>query len=217
MKNVIIYSFGLIAELYYFYFSRDANYKVVGFTNSSEFLGNRKNFFDLPVVPFEEIESFFDPAENSILIAVGYLKHNKIRARIYQEVQQKGYDFITYVSPKATYYGSEIGAHCFIFEDNTIQPYTKIGNNVIIWSGNHIGHHSTIGDHCFISSHVVISGNCHIENNCFLGVNSTLRDGITIGEYSVIGAGALVMEDVPPHSVVLPEKSKIKTIKRDIL
>ena len=52
----------------------------------------------------------------------------------------------------------EIGENCFIFEDNTIQPFVKIGDDVVLWSGNHIGHHAEIGDHCFISSHVVISG-----------------------------------------------------------
>ena len=36
----------------------------------------------------------------------------------------------------------------------------SIGNNTIIWSGNHIGHHSKIGNNCFISSHVVVSGFC---------------------------------------------------------
>ena len=37
----------------------------------------------------------------------------------------------------------------------------RIGNDVVLWSGNHIGHDSTIGDHCFIASHVVVSGNVH--------------------------------------------------------
>jgi acyl-[acyl carrier protein]--UDP-N-acetylglucosamine O-acyltransferase len=68
-----------------------------------------------------------------------------------------------------------IGENCFIFEDNTIQPFVRIEDNVILWSGNHIGHHSTIKSHNFISSHVVVSGQCTIEPNCFIGVNSTNR------------------------------------------
>ena len=53
-----------------------------------------------------------------------------------------------------------MGDNCFIFEDNTVQPFVTLGNNLVLWSGNHIGHHSTLRDHCFISSHVVISGFC---------------------------------------------------------
>ena len=56
-----------------------------------------------------------------------------------------------------------------------MQPFVRIGSNVTLWSGNHIGHDSTVGDHCFISSHVVVSGHVEIGRNCFIGVNATLR------------------------------------------
>ena len=52
----------------------------------------------------------------------------------------------------------DVGENTFVFEYNVIQPFVKIGNNVVLWSGNHIGHHVVIADHCFITSHVVISG-----------------------------------------------------------
>ena len=89
----------------------------------------------------------------------------------------------------------ELGDNCFVFEENVIQPNVRIGNDVVLWSGNHVGHDSEIGDHCFIASHVVISGNVRIGPYCFVGVNATLRDGITIAPECVIGAGALVMRD----------------------
>src|SRR2546423_10208 len=74
-------------------------------------------------------------------------------------IKQQGYRFISYVSSHSTSFpGTSIGDNCFILEDNTIQPFVTIGNNVVMWSGNHIGHHSTIGDHVFIASHVVLSG-----------------------------------------------------------
>ena len=76
-----------------------------------------------------------------------------------------------------------------------IQPNVRIGNNVILWSGNHIGHDSTIGDHVFIASHAVISGNVTIGESSFVGVNATFRDGITVAPRCVIGAGALIMKD----------------------
>ena len=72
------------------------------------------------------------------------------------------------------------GDNCFILEDNTIQPFVTIGNNVTLWSGNHIGHDSVIEDHCFITSHVVVSGHVRVGARSFLGVNATLRNAITI-------------------------------------
>jgi UDP-3-O-[3-hydroxymyristoyl] glucosamine N-acyltransferase len=78
-----------------------------------------------------------------------------------------------------------------------------IGNNVTLWSGNHIGHHSQIGDHCFIASHVVISGRVTIGNSCFIGVNATFRDHLTIGSNCVIGAGVLMLSDASDNEVYM--------------
>ena len=132
---------------------------------------------------------------------------------MYEACKAKGYELITYTnSPRGRVGAHEIGDNCFVFEQNVIQPFVRIGNNVILWSGNHIGHHSIIGDHCFIASHVVISGNTRIGPNCFLGVNATIRDGVTIGAESVIGAGALVLKDVPPQSVVIGTASELSRV-----
>src|ERR1043165_1195159 len=103
---------------------------------------------------------------------------NRAREAIYEGIKTRGYRCISYVSSKATVCDNEIGENCFILEDNTIQPFTKIGNNVVLWSGNHIGHHGVIHDHVTFTSHVVMSGHCDIDRYTFLGVNATLRDGI---------------------------------------
>jgi carbonic anhydrase/acetyltransferase-like protein (isoleucine patch superfamily) len=78
----------------------------------------------------------------------------------------------------------------------------KLGANVVLWSGNHIGHHSRIGDHCFISSHVVVSGFCDVGPNCFFGVNATLGNNVTIGADCMLGAGAVVVKDVTADTLV---------------
>jgi hypothetical protein len=93
------------------------------------------------------------------------------------------------------------------FEDNTVQPFVKIEDNVILWSGNHIGHHSVIESHNFISSHVVISGHCHVDKYCFLGVNSTVGHGVKIGKETLLGAGAIVSKNTEEGSVYVPAKS----------
>ena len=71
----------------------------------------------------------------------------------------------------------------------------------MLWSGNHIGHHSKIGNNVFIASHAVISGRCTIGDNCFVGVNATFRDNISVAEDCVIGAGALLLKDAGPAGV----------------
>jgi acyl-[acyl carrier protein]--UDP-N-acetylglucosamine O-acyltransferase len=82
-----------------------------------------------------------------------------------------------------------------------IQPHVRIGSDVILWSGNHIGHDSTIEDHVFIASHAVISGNVTIGESTFVGVNATFRDGIRVAPRCVIGAAAVIMKDTAEGGV----------------
>jgi sugar O-acyltransferase (sialic acid O-acetyltransferase NeuD family) len=145
-------------------------------------------------------------------------KMNKIRAQKYFAAKEKGYSFISYVSSKATVWdAAEIGENCFILEDNTVQPFCKIGDNVVLWSGNHIGHHSIIGDHCMLTSHVVVSGHVTIKPYSFFGVNSTLRDGIQIGEATFVAAGALITKDTTASSFLKTQAAQLQDIKSDQL
>jgi sugar O-acyltransferase (sialic acid O-acetyltransferase NeuD family) len=193
----------------HFYLEQDSEHEVIAFTANADRI-SQEEWRGLPVVPFEGLADTHPPEQFSMYVAIGYSGVNRIRAQVYGEAKQMGYELITYISSKATVWAdaNEIGDNCFIFEDNTIQPYVKIGNDVVLWSGNHIGHWAEIGDHCFISSHVVISGYTKIGAYCFLGVNSTLRDDITVGESNVIGAGAVIMTDTKNHQVYAPQRTR---------
>jgi UDP-3-O-[3-hydroxymyristoyl] glucosamine N-acyltransferase len=79
----------------------------------------------------------------------------------------------------------------------------RIGHNVTLWSGNHIGHHCVIEDDVFIASHVVVSGGVRIGQGCFIGVNATLRDHITLGPRCVLGAGTLLLADAEAEGVYM--------------
>lgn len=203
MNKLVIFGAGDIGQLAHYYFSRDSDYQVVAFTVDPEYL-NAKEFCGLPVVPFNEVAAHYPPGDHSMFVALSYAKLNRLRKERYAAARGLGYQLATYVSSKATVCdGVQVGDNCFILEDNTVQPFVKIGCNVTLWSGNHVGHHSTISDHCFIASHVVISGGVTIEEACFIGVNATLRDHITIGARCVIGAGTLILGDTEPEGVYI--------------
>jgi len=202
MKKLIIFGIGEQAEMAYYYFKNDSNYKVIAFTVDEKFM-DKKILFDLKIIPFEIIDKKYTPEEYEIFIAIGYNKINKIRTEKYLEAKGKGYKIASYISSRASIFTKNIGENCFILEDNTIQPFVSIGNNVTLWSGNHIGHHSVIKDNCFITSHVVVSGGCVIEEFTFIGVNATLRDHITIGKSNVIGAGALILGNTENNKVYM--------------
>lgn len=215
-KKLVIFGSGDIAEMAHFYFSTDSEYEVVAFTVDAAYLGSN-TFCELPVVAFEDVIARFPPDEYVFFVALSYSKLNVIRKEKYLAAKALGYKLISFISSKATVLNQGcIGENCFIFEDNTIQPFVTIGHNVTLWSGNHIGHHSVIKDHTFIASHVVISGGVEIGEQCFIGVNATLRDHIKVGDRCVVGAGALLQSDAAPEGVYMgtaTERSKVPSTR----
>jgi sugar O-acyltransferase (sialic acid O-acetyltransferase NeuD family) len=213
MKSIVIFGAGDIAQLAKYYFDKDSNYKVLAFT-VDEAYKKSDSFEGLPIVSFEDVVLKYPPSEYLMFVAISYAKMNSVREQKYLEAKNKGYTLVSYISSKCSFMSQfQPGDNCFILEDNTIQPFVKIGNNVTLWSGNHIGHHSVIEDHNFISSHVVISGHCHIKSNCFLGVNATLHNDVIVEKGNLIGAGAIITKTTGIEDVWLPAKSSVLSKK----
>ena len=206
-NKVIIFGSKDLAELAHYYLTNDSDYEVVAFTVNKEYL-IEDTFLGLPIVPFEDIESLYPPSEYLFFAPMTGIKMNTVRKNIYEEGKKKGYKYISYISSKATVCGNKIGENCFILEDNTLQPFTSIGNNVVMWSGNHIGHHGKIEDHVFFTSHVVLSGHCHVKERAWFGVNSTIRDGVVIGEGSLIAMGSLITKNVDDNGFYIGSPAK---------
>ncbi|MDY3559068.1 acetyltransferase [Gemmata sp. JC673] len=201
-RKLILIGDSAFAEVAHEYFTHDSPYEVVAFAVERAFL-TRTELFGKPVVPLEELPERYAPADHSFYAALVYTQLNRLRARLYRAAKEMGYRPASYVSPRAFVWRNvELGEHCFVFENNVIQPFVKIGANVVLWSGNHIGHHSAIAEHCFISSHVVVSGFCTVGAHCFFGVNATLGNNVTVGADCLLGAGATVVKDVPADTLV---------------
>lgn len=217
MAKVVIFGIGNWAELAHFYLTHDSPHEVVAFTLDRGYL-DRESFRDLPVVPFDEVEEHYPPGQFQMFIPISFKRMNHVRADRYHDAKRRGYELISYVSSKATTWpGFKCGDNCFIFEDNTIQPFVEIGNNVVMWSGNHIGHHTTIKDHVMITSHVVISGCCTIEEHCFFGVNSAVRDETVIARETVVGMGVTIVKDTKEFEVYKTAGAEPESFRSDQL
>lgn len=209
MSDLVILGSGVTARLAHYYFTRDSEHSVAAFAVDREYLTDT-SFLGLPLIDFAAAVERYPPDQYRMFVALGYAKMNKLRAARYYQARELGYQLVSYVSSKCTFLtDNPVGDNCFILEDNTIQPFVKIGNDVTLWSGNHIGHDAVIEDHCFLASHIVVSGFTHIKPYCFLGVNATLRNAITIAPETLIGAGAIIMKDTIAQGVYLPERARL--------
>jgi sugar O-acyltransferase (sialic acid O-acetyltransferase NeuD family) len=209
MARVVIFGAGDIARLAQVYFTRDSPHDVVAFTVDREFRKTDR-LLGLPVVDFDEACVRYPPSEFAMFIALAYGRMNRDRAAKYQRAKELGYTLVSYVSSRCSFLTDEpVGDNCFILEDNTIQPFVKIGSNITMWSGNHIGHDSVIEDHCFITSHVVVSGHVRVGAYSFIGVNATLRNSIALAPQTLVGAGAVIMKNTIPKGVYLPPRAEL--------
>jgi sugar O-acyltransferase (sialic acid O-acetyltransferase NeuD family) len=190
MKPVIVYGTNDVSQLAAFYLENDSNKHVAAHCVDKEFM-QESECLGKPILEFESL----NPNEFDLFIP---LYDNKLRESKAKFAKDKGFALVSYVSSKATVW-SPVGENCFIMEDNTIQPFVEIGNNIIMWSGNHIGHHSVIKDNVFFSSHVVLSGHCVVEPYCWLGVNCTIRDHITLAEGTFVAMSAMITKNTKPH------------------
>ena len=214
MSKVIIFGTRDIASLAHFYLTTDSSHEVVAFTVHERYMEGAE-FEGHPVVPFETVEEAYPPDDFKFFAPMSERDMNQVRERVFNGALGKGYEFISYVSSRATVF-SPVGRNCFILEDNTIQPYQQIGDNVVMWSGNHIGHHGQIKDHVFFTSHVVLSGHCTVEPHCFFGVNCTIRNGLHIAEGTLVAMGTLVTKDTAPWGVYMGVPAKWTRKSKDM-
>lgn len=208
MAKVIVFGVLDTAELAHYYLTHDSEHEIVAFTINRQYIED-ESFKGLPVVAFEDVENLFPPTEFSFFAPMTGRNMNRNRENIYNQAKAKGYQFVSYISSRATIFDREvIGDNCFILEDNTIQPFTTVGNNVVMWSGNHIGHHGQIKDHVFFTSHVVLSGHCVVESYSFFGVNSTIRDYTTIAQGTLVGMASAITKETEEWGIYIGNPAK---------
>ena len=189
MAKLIIFGCGRGADVAARYFADDSAHDVRGFAVEKQYLSSNM-FRGLPLVDFDVVQEQFPPGDFQMFVPLGFQGMNNLRAQKYQEVKQKGYSCVSYVSSKIVSHDElKAGENCFILENNTINYDVQIGNNVVVWSACQIGDQSVIGDHAWISSHAALSGQVTIGEYSFLGVNCTISNYVKVARKSYIGAG----------------------------
>lgn len=186
-----------------------STHEVVAFSKDDQYVQNDEKLFDLPVVPFSQVEEQYPPSAFEMMVAVIDLKYMATRVEKFTAAKEKGYTLASCVSGNAMVWPPvDMGENCFIGSDVVINPSAKIGDNVFISPGIVIPHDTVIGDHSFFAVGVAMAGCVTIEPHCFFGAGAILRNNVTIGHHCVIGTGAVILSDTDPYGVYMAQPAE---------
>ena len=170
----------------------------------------------IPLVPFEKLREYFGEDPFEIIITVGYKRMNERRAAVFHACDEMGYEIGSFVHSSAICKAASVGRGNIILPDCVINAYVKIGNGNIFVNNTVIGHETTVGDFNFFAG-ITTGGLATIGNHCFLGMKSIVCNNISVGDYTILGAGTVLSKSSNPYSMVFPAKNRTLSLDIDSL
>ena len=208
MDNAIIYGAGTYGQVYAEYLKDTQQYNVLGFLDDDE-SKHGQEFYGVSVLGNKEkLYSLDKKNKISIFAPIG---NNEIRNKILTFSRDLSYKTPCFIHPTTQIHSTvKIGQSVYVLPSTSIMPYAIIEDNVMISMGANVAHHTKLGEGCFISQGVNVGASIEIGEGAFLGIASTIMTGIkSVGRYAVVGAGAVVIRDVPAKAVIVGNPGKI--------
>ena len=203
-QNCIIIGAGTYGQVYAEYLKD--SYNVIAFYDDDVDLHNSKvNGIE---VPGKVIDALSLPKSTAIFVPIG---NNPIRVKLLKKFEENGFEIPSYIHPQTIIHPSvKIGKAVYILPGTNIMPLSVIGDYSMISMGVNIAHHTIIEEACFFSQGSNIGASILLETLAYVGISATLMTGLkTVGRNSLIGAGAVVIKDVPENAVMAGVPAKV--------
>ncbi|MBN2730666.1 MAG: hypothetical protein JXR53_15685 [Bacteroidales bacterium] len=213
-EKILIYGTGALAEKIFEYNKRDGLYQIVAFVDDNE--AGSSEFCGLPIITYDACRSMYYVTNYMFFVAIGYAHCSINRERVCNKVREDGYGLVNYISPNSIAWDAVfVGDNIFVADSVFIGHGSKIHSGVILYEGCTLSHNTEVFDYCFISLRVAFGGFSKVLNNTFIGINSTIKDGVTISSYNIIGSGTNVLYSTEECCVTVgnPGVSKKKDTK----
>lgn len=212
MKSIIIGA-GTYSEVY-LAFLQEAGTDVVGFLDDDEKYSGK----DVMGIPVFGTTAMLPELKGKYGVEAVYcpIGSNKTRVHFLELARSLGYktpNFIhrtVVIGPNVTI--AEEGV--YILQATQIMPFVLIEKDVMISAGSNIIHHCHLSQGTFISNGVNFGAFVLAEKYAYIGMGSTVMTGVkVVGEDCLVGAGAVVVKDVPAKAIVAGVPAKVLRIK----
>ena len=208
MKKIVLAGNAITAEILFAYLRSDARYEVAGLTVDDEFVA-QGGIDGYRTVGLSSVRNEFSPDTHHVIMAVGYNDLNRTRETMFGHLKAMGYGIETYIHPDARVYTDQpIGEGSVVLPGAVVEPHARVGANTMVWCNASLAHHSSVDNHCWVATGAVVSGQAMVMHNCFLGVSCTVVNAVTVGEFNIVGASALITRDTKPNSVHLARSAE---------
>ena len=140
---------------------------------------------------------------------------SRVRMKFVQQIVNQGRMLATLVHPSVSMSDYvEIGAGAIICSETVITTNVSLGQAAIINLGCFIGHDTELQNYVSLMPAANLAGEVRVGEGCYFGLNSCVINRTTIGEWSIIGAGAAVVDNIPAYSLAVGVPAKvIKKVK----
>jgi sugar O-acyltransferase (sialic acid O-acetyltransferase NeuD family) len=140
-----------------------------------------------------------DLAGDAFIVAIG---DNATRSRIFGEYLTTGLTPASVVHPSAIVgRQAQIGEGAFVAAGVIINAGARIGADTILNTGCTVDHDCVVGEHAHIGPQAALCGSVTLGEGVLLGVGSCASPGVSVGDWTVVGAGAAIVDDLPAHAV----------------
>lgn len=143
------------------------------------------------------------------MMAVCAVGNPRDKYNLIKRVSACDVDFASLIHPDAKICKfCDIGIGCIVCLGSFVSVNTKLGNHVSINPLCGIGHDTVVEDYATLYWNVVLSGNVRIRKGCEIGSKADVLPKKSVGKWSVIGAGAVVVNDIPDNCVAVGVPAK---------
>jgi UDP-N-acetylbacillosamine N-acetyltransferase len=132
------------------------------------------------------------------------------RLKIALQVQEHGFRLATLCHPRAIVAAdAKVGEGTLIAAGAVLGPGTIIGNQVIINTAATVDHECIIEDGVHVCPGAHLAGCVRVGRGAWIGLGTNVKDDVQVGAHSIVGAGSLVLKDIPEGVVAYGVPAKV--------